>query len=170
MHEIPALRKFHYEHHNASKGTLESRDVLRHSLVDASLQVLVNILVQRHTVWGLVKSRLARAVHNVLVIWMLTESHTAAPTPYIWRRWCVGVRDHRIHHLGQHHAAAETLSSLRPLVSELNNQESLDFYGRNHRYQQFFGYLDDLRALVASLQVRYKLHNQYNVSGEALVY
>ena len=119
MHRVPILRQFHHDHHDTSKGTLESRDVLRHSFVDASLQVLVNIFVQRHTPWGAVKSRLARALHNVLVIWFLTESHTAAPVPNVWRRWLVGVRDHRLHHLGGP--------------------------GNYQRYQQFFGYLDHLR-------------------------
>ena len=45
---------------------MESRDVLRHSIVDAALQVAVNILVQRHTPWGAIKSRLARAMHEVV--------------------------------------------------------------------------------------------------------
>ena len=144
MHELPWLRQFHYEHHNTSKGTLESRDVLRHSFVDASLQVLVNIVVQRYTPWGVVKSRLARAMHNVLVIWFLTESHTASPKPYIWRQWFVGVREHRVHHLGR--------NDHNKTKNYKNNNDYEFLYGRNHRYQQFFGYLDDFRAFVASLQ------------------
>lgn len=118
MHDLKPLRRFHKRHHHVQnhRVPVESRDVLRHSLVDGTLQVLVNILVQRHTPWGMVKTRLARALHNVLVIWMLCESHSAATTPYIWRRYFVGVKNHYEHHAGQ-----------------------------NHRYQQFFGYLDDWR-------------------------
>lgn len=123
MHELPVFRRVHHRHHDRSVGTVEARDVLRHSLVDGSLQVLVNILVQRSTVWGTVKSRLARALHNVIVVWMLTESHSAVPQPWIWRRYFVGVREHRQHHLASS-------------------------YGSFHRYQQFFGYLDDLRAAL----------------------
>lgn len=128
MHECPVLRKYHARHHSRPEGTLEARDVLRHSFVDGSLQVLLNILVQRRTPWGSVKSRLARALHNMIVTWMLTESHTASPTPYVFRRWFVGVREHHIHHLG---------------ITK-GDQE----YGQYHRHQQFFGYLDDFRAWV----------------------
>jgi sterol desaturase/sphingolipid hydroxylase (fatty acid hydroxylase superfamily) len=129
MHEIPFLRSLHHRHHARPDGTVESRDTLRHSLVDGGLQVYINILVQRKSPWGMVKSRLARGLHNVIVIWMLAESHSASPYPNIWRRWFVGVREHRLHHLG---------TSGR--------------YGRHHRHQQFFGYLDDLRAVIGSLE------------------
>ena len=84
-------------------------------------QVLVNICVQRTNPWGSTKSRLARALHNVIVTWMLTESHTCAPSPRVGRRWFVGVRRHRAHHAGSPY------------------------------YQQFFGYLDDSRMAVAAL-------------------
>eukprot|EP00658_Telonema_sp_P-2_P032373 TRINITY_DN23990_c0_g1_i5.p1 TRINITY_DN23990_c0_g1~~TRINITY_DN23990_c0_g1_i5.p1 ORF type:complete len:183 (+),score=41.23 TRINITY_DN23990_c0_g1_i5:45-551(+) len=104
----------HKRHH--SMGELRARDVLEHSAVDGALQVLVNIMVQRHSLWG-PKSRLARALHNIVVTWMLTESHTCAPTFYVWRRWLEGVRRHRAHHL----------------------------QGAQY-YQQFFGYLDNARA------------------------
>jgi cholesterol 25-hydroxylase len=125
MHEIPLLRTWHARHHDRPEGTLECRDTLRHSLMDGSLQVLINILVQRQNPWGISKSRLARAIHNVIVIWMLAESHTNSPVPYIWRRWFVGVREHRLHHYGALKQGA---------------------YGKHHRHQQFFGYLDDMRA------------------------
>ena len=102
-HEIPCLRSFHRRHHNSPQpGQLGSRDVLRHSLADGTMQVLINILVQRRVMLGgPVKSRLSRAVHNVVVTWMLTESHTASPEPRVFRRfgWLFqGIRDHRGHH------------------------------------------------------------------------
>mmetsp|Transcript_30273 Transcript_30273/g.90165 ORF Transcript_30273/g.90165 Transcript_30273/m.90165 type:complete len:288 (-) Transcript_30273:995-1858(-) len=125
MHECVAIRNLHARHHSRPEGTLEARDVLRHSFADGSLQVILNIVAQRRTPWGSVKSRLARALHNVIVTWMLTESHTASPTPNVFRRWFVGVREHRMHHLG---------------VSDVRE------YGRYHRHQQFFGYLDDFRS------------------------
>ena len=132
MHDVPMLRSLHARHHDYPAVALEARDTLRHSLLDGSLQVLVNICVQRGTPWGLVKSRLARALHNVIVIWMLTESHTASPEPYVWRQWFVGVREHRLHHFG----------TLRDVP-----------YGKYHRHQQFFGYLDDARAWWRQRQV-----------------
>jgi len=125
MHEFPLLKKWHARHHDYPEASLEARDTLRHSLVDGSLQVLVNICVQRRTPWGIAKSRVARALHNILVTWMLTESHTASPFPCTWRKWCIGVREHRLHHL----------NSLKDGP-----------YGQHHRHQQFFGYLDDARA------------------------
>lgn len=140
MHEIPLLRKFHsYHHHNSKENSsLEARDVLRHSIVDGSLQVLVNICVQQYNPWWSGrpnKSRLARVLHNVVVTWMLTESHTSSPTPNIFRRWCVGVREHRHHHL---HCDGSRPSSTRDGKYHYNC----------HRYQQFFGYLDNLRAWI----------------------
>lgn len=125
MHECKFLNVIceHKEHHRARK-TLEARHVLRHSFFDGSMQVLINIAVQRHTPWGLVKSRMARVLHNIIVTWMLTESHSPAPYPNVFRKHFVGVREHRRHHLC----------------------DGDDEYGRFHRYQQFFGYLDDYRA------------------------
>jgi len=133
MHDISFLKKIHKTHH--SKLRVEAKDVLRHSFIDGSLQVIVNIIVQRHTPWGIVKSRLARAIHNFVVIWMLTESHTSAPSYDIFRWWCVGVREHRLHHLGKEGIRRE-------------KGEKKAFYGRYHRHQQFFGYLDDLRVYL----------------------
>ena len=133
MHEVPGLRHLHARHHEQQH--VEARDVLRHSIVDGSLQVLVNILVQRSTPWGVAKTRLARFLHNMIVIWMLTESHTASPSPNIWRRFLVGVREHRLHHRGD------------------DRRGHLSGYGRYHRHQQFFGYLDNARAMMAQVIV-----------------
>merc|ERR1712217_783877 len=120
MHEIEVLWSVHGTHHSIDKG-LRARDVLLHSPVDGFAQVFVNIMVQRHTPWGMVKSRLARAIHNVVVTWMLTESHTISPSPRVARRWFSGVRRHRAHHLS----------------------------GRPY-FQQFFSYLDDARIAFES--------------------
>lgn len=127
MHEVPWMMGWHKKHHDAPNGTLEARDVLRHSLVDGTLQVACNILVQQYNPWWVRKSRLARLIHNIVVPWMLTESHSAAPSPWIWRRWFVGVREHRLHHFGR-----------------MKDKD----YDHFHRYQQFFGHLDDMRALL----------------------
>mmetsp|Transcript_712 Transcript_712/g.1134 ORF Transcript_712/g.1134 Transcript_712/m.1134 type:complete len:260 (-) Transcript_712:74-853(-) len=134
MHECKYLNILlcHKEHHTARK-TLEARHVLRHSFLDGSLQVLTNIAVQRYTPWGVVKSRLARALHNIIVTWMLTESHSSAPYPNVFRKHFVGVREHRRHHL----CGDGT-------------------FGRCHRYQQFFGYLDDLRTNVRNINAFFR--------------
>ena len=126
LHTIPWLQPLHRTHHqhqytSTTAGSIvRARDVLHHSLVDGTLQVLVNIVVQRTTVWGSVKTRCARALHNIVVIWMLTESHTTVRSARVWRRWFRGVREHARHH--HHHAGG---------------------HHRAQRYQQFFAYLDD---------------------------
>lgn len=127
MHELKFLRFLHKQHHHPK--ALEARHVLTHSLLDGVLQVIVNIAVQRHTPWGSVKSRLARALHNLIVTWMLTESHTSTSRLNLFRKYFRGVRDHRKHHLEQ---------------------------SRHPRYQQFFGYLDDARFYVKSLEFGWK--------------
>lgn len=120
LHSMTMGLGIHAVHHSKTTS-LRARDVLLHSPLDGTLQVLVNILVQRHTLWGCAKSRLARAIHNIVVTWMLTESHTASLTPRIARHVCVGVSRHRSHH-----------TSCSPY------------------YQQFFGYLDDARLAVSA--------------------
>jgi sterol desaturase/sphingolipid hydroxylase (fatty acid hydroxylase superfamily) len=135
MHECKYLNTLlcHKEHHTSRK-MLEARHVLRHSFLDGSLQVLTNIAVQRYTPWGVVKSRLARALHNIILTWMLTESHSSAPYPNVFRRQFVGVREHRWHHL----CGDKTL-------------------GRCHRYQQIFGYLDDLHNTVRNSNSNFRM-------------
>ena len=137
---------------------MECRQTLCHSFVDGALQVLVNILVQRQ-LWipmylqspqlqqqggmivmtWVVKSRLARVIHNVIIIWMLTESHSAAPTPYIWRRYFIGCREHYIHHTMLLNSKSSTGAKNGIQQHRLQRM----------RYQQFFGYLDDLRFAIS---------------------
>lgn len=115
----------HKRHHCTSE--LRARDVLEHSAVDGGLQVLVNIIVQRRVgLFLCAKSRVARCLHNVIVTCMLTESHTSAPSPNVFRRWCQGVRRHREHHLKN-----------------------------GPYYQQFFGYLDDAFAHIQLINYSY---------------
>lgn len=155
MHAIPFLRRFHYHHHAMPESVgvfeaerrVEARDVIHHSLLDGSLQVLVNIFVQRNTPWGLPKSRLARIVHNILVTWMLTESHSSTTYLTIWKSWLVGVREHRLHHINDSCSRDLWISS----SSKLSSHVKFD------RHQQFFGYLDDLRFLFREWRTSYEV-------------
>ena len=124
-HESPFLRVFHVKHHMHDRGIVEATDVLNHSFIDGSLQVLINIYTQRYTPWGKVKSRMARMLHNMIVTWMLTESHSSSPNMYISRKLFIGVKNHRLHHLSHNE----------------NHQNRNHNYVCPH-YQQFFGYLD----------------------------
>jgi len=152
MHEIPLLRQIHHHHHAMKPGTVEARDVVHHSLMDGTLQVLVNIFIQRHTMWGSPKSRFARILHNILVTWMLTESHSASTLFQFWRRFLVGVREHRLHHLYDHRSRATWIQTTTQ-AEEANNgsttksKTSMSTTNKRKfdRHQQFFGYLDDLR-------------------------
>ena len=150
MHFFSVLKPFHRRHHSSPEGTLEARDVLRHSIIDGSLQVLTNIMVQRYTPWGAVKSRLGRAIHNIVVVWMLTESHSASPYPNIFRRWCVGVREHRLHHLGEIPQEDDDGKEKGFYHQQQQQKQQKGGVYHYHRYQQFFGYLDDLRFLFQS--------------------
>mmetsp|Transcript_15308 Transcript_15308/g.17819 ORF Transcript_15308/g.17819 Transcript_15308/m.17819 type:complete len:289 (+) Transcript_15308:91-957(+) len=137
MHEFKYLSFLSHEEHHKARNNLEARHVLRHSVLDGALQVLVNIAVQRNNVWGSVKSRLARTLHNIIVTAMLTESHCACSYPNIFRRWCVGVREHRSHHL---------------CVGEY-----IEGHGLFHRYQQFFSHWDNMRLWYLQRKARFKM-------------
>jgi hypothetical protein len=105
MHASPRIGRAvgHAQHHafdghGGEDGSESAFRTVNHALLDGSLQVLSNILVQRHTPWGAPKSKLARWAHNVLVTFLLVEAHTTAPAPRVFRRLFAGVRDHHLHH------------------------------------------------------------------------
>ena len=87
----------HQQHHRYADEETAYRTV-NHSMVDGALQVLVNILVQRHTPWGTAKSQLARLLHNVIVIELLVESHSSSARLQLARRLFHGVARHCEHH------------------------------------------------------------------------
>ena len=104
--------------------------------------------------WKLImkrKCRISRILHNIIVTWMLTESHTSSPKPYIWRRWCVGIREHYLHHHHNHHnhhhhrtiATTATVATTATATIVLNQRQKKNKIPRRRRYQQFFGYLDE---------------------------
>mmetsp|Transcript_51482 Transcript_51482/g.95234 ORF Transcript_51482/g.95234 Transcript_51482/m.95234 type:complete len:254 (+) Transcript_51482:105-866(+) len=104
----------HMMHHAAGKD-VRAMHVLQHSLLDGTLQVLVNIAVQRNGPFG-PKLKVTRWFHNVIVTYLLTESHARIPKLPLSSRFpklFSGVLHHKHHH-GSGGAP----------------------------YQQFFGYLD----------------------------
>lgn len=138
MHRFPNLPHYHIIHHDFQgrsiagshhdfQGTsiagcgeryLEAEAVVNHSLVDAALQVGTNIVVQNLTPFGVPKHKLARFLHNVLVTYLLTETHSGLDLPWGTHRlcpWlCGGAPRHALHHASHRHC-----------------------------FQQFFTYLDD---------------------------
>lgn len=77
MYKISFLRSFHSKHHHVSP--LRANEVLRVSFLDGTLQVLCNILALR-----LVFSHgLSRIVHDLVVTYMLTETHSNYDLPFM---------------------------------------------------------------------------------------
>ena len=105
----------HARHHE--EYSVGARHTLYLSVVEGTLQFLSSILVQRYNYFTLlvpwiqsttVKTRFARVLHNVLLVWMLTESH-ADPNDIRGKRKLAryfpsifpGVVNHRLHHSGK---------------------------------------------------------------------
>ena len=86
MHAWPSLGRAlgHGTHHGRDfEGAFRT---VNHSIADGALQVLTNIVAQRHTPWGTPKRTLARWLHNIVVTWLLVESHTTASQLRLARR------------------------------------------------------------------------------------
>mmetsp|Transcript_20097 Transcript_20097/g.25995 ORF Transcript_20097/g.25995 Transcript_20097/m.25995 type:complete len:267 (-) Transcript_20097:1090-1890(-) len=126
MHRFPKFGAMisHSTHHGPGGKGIRAHHVLEHSIADGSLQVLTNILVQRVGIFG-PRNWLARLLHNIVVTYLLTESHAdhQADNDSLWMfpggiihsfpTVFKGAANHRLHH---QHAGPP--------------------------YQQFFGYLD----------------------------
>jgi sterol desaturase/sphingolipid hydroxylase (fatty acid hydroxylase superfamily) len=120
MHKGPfkGMRSVHGYHHRHNNGALNSVETVQHSYVDGTLQVMCNIFVQHISPFGGPKHVLSRIIHNILVTYMLSESHSGYNfgwmTHNIWPEFLGGSPRHERHHKD----------------------------GRVY-YQQFFTYLDD---------------------------
>ena len=125
MHNSPLkiVRGFHGYHHRHTNGAMNSIETVQNGYVDGGLQVLVNILVQHISPFGGPKHLLSRVIHNIIVTYMLTESHSGYNMPWmthnIWPEFIAGTPRHDRHHHD----------------------------GRVY-YQQFFMYLDDAMGLT----------------------
>jgi sterol desaturase/sphingolipid hydroxylase (fatty acid hydroxylase superfamily) len=125
MHKAPfkAVRGVHSYHHRHTNGGMNSIETVQHSFIDGTLQVMVNILVQHISPFGGPKHMLSRIIHNVMVTYMLAESHSGYNLPWmshnVWPEFLGGSPRHDRHHHD----------------------------GRVY-YQQFFMYLDDAMGLT----------------------
>ena len=133
----------HARHHDRDDtgGSVQAQGsafrTVRHSFVDGALQVFVNICVQRHTVWGSPKSRLARWLHNILVTMLLSEVRMqprASRSRGSYRRICL-----QAHSTGSLRIARRLPVALVGGVHE----HHLHHRHRGLPFQQFFSYLDD---------------------------
>lgn len=128
MHRWPSAWHGHYVHHGWRDGTgadvkaaarfLEAEVVVNHSLTDAALQVITNIVVQNLMPFGISKHKLSRFLHNIVVTYLLTECHSGLDLPWgshrLFPKIMGGAPRHELHH---------------------NTHQ--------HCYHQFFTYLDD---------------------------
>lgn len=160
MHAWPSIGRAlgHSTHHGFDGGTESGAfRTVNHSVADGALQVLTNIIAQRHTPWGTPKRTLARWLHNVVVTWLLVESHTTASQLQLARRlpWM------RAQHVERGPAPPHGPPRMPPLCPrsahvELDQtsctlsprrfpgvlEHHLHHRHRGPPYQQFFGYLD----------------------------
>lgn len=102
---LAAMRRLHRQlaishatHHSGARP-LQAGEVVRHSMLDGSLQVLCNVaalhLVGSHP--------LARLLHNAAVTYLLTEAHCSFDCPWMAHRvlprgWLGGSTRHEAHH------------------------------------------------------------------------
>jgi len=102
MHRGPRWfgRATYHRRHHTNETDLRAMHVLQHSFFDGSLQVLVNIVAQRNGIFG-PKMRVARWLHNIIVPYLLTESHARVQQLPVASRFpslFPGVLGHRQHH------------------------------------------------------------------------
>jgi len=106
MHNLPsrALRNAHSFHHRKAH-TLNALETVQHSYADGLLQVVVNIAVQQLSPFPgvLGKHPLSRIIHNVVVTYLLTESHSGyRDLPFmshnLWPSLFAGAPRHERHH------------------------------------------------------------------------
>ena len=98
MHQTPLLYQFlNHGRHHSQGGRLFAIDVLRHSLLDGSAQVFTNVFVLN----VLRIPPFSRALHNVVIIYLLTESHSGYELPFSLSRlfsFYGGSPHHEVHH------------------------------------------------------------------------
>lgn len=126
MHHAPfkPLRAVHGYHHR-KQHTLNALETVQHSYVDGALQVMVNILVQQITPFGPLgaKHPLSRLLHNMVVTYLLVESHSGYDLPFMTHRLWPAVFGGAPRHESHHH----------------NGRVA---------YHQFFKYIDDFLGFV----------------------
>jgi sterol desaturase/sphingolipid hydroxylase (fatty acid hydroxylase superfamily) len=98
MHRITCLRRLHARHHTHG-ADITVDDTTRLGFLDASAQVLTNVFVlnvlQLHP--------MSRRLHNILIVYMLFESHSGLDLPWMLHRVIPfslygGAPNHRMHH------------------------------------------------------------------------
>ena len=121
LHKFKYLYKLHGRHHEWKGKCLRASETVRHSFIDATMQVTTNIIVQNIGN----KHPFIRLLHNIFIIYFLVETHSGYDLPWFLHNICPylfgGSIRHNIHH------------------------QRGDVY-----FHQFFKYLDDWFGFVPS--------------------
>jgi sterol desaturase/sphingolipid hydroxylase (fatty acid hydroxylase superfamily) len=98
------LRGLHQRHHRWAQSenfAHNAVETVQNSYLDAGIQVFINICIQHLSPWGF-KHPLSRALHNMMVVYLLTESHSGYNLPFMSHRLFPGVFGgpirHEVHH------------------------------------------------------------------------
>ena len=129
MHKVSFMAYLSQHHVHHTQSNLCASEVQHHSIVDGSLQVVVNILVQNlPTGFYGRKHLLSRLIHNVLITYMLTEIHAGYDGFWSMHRLFPqligGAKRHEMHHK----------------------------CSRTGYYEQFFMYLDDTLCYLDTMR------------------
>ena len=97
-------RKQHTRHHQwagQERVAHNAVETVQNSYLDSGIQVAINILVQNISPWGY-KDPLSRALHNLMVTYLLTEAHSGYDLPFmshrLFPRVFGGAPRHELHH------------------------------------------------------------------------
>ena len=104
LHKGPLkdMRAAHGYHHRHAHGSLNPVETVQHSYLDGGLQVMVNILVQHVTPFGGPKHMMSRLIHNIIVTYLLTESHSGYNFGWMSHNLWPGVLGGAPRHDGHH--------------------------------------------------------------------
>ena len=86
-------RKIHQRHHRfaaTERFAHNAIETVQNSYLDAGIQVLINIIVQHISPWGY-KHPLSRALHNIMVVYLLCEAHSGYDLPCMSHRVFPGI-------------------------------------------------------------------------------
>lgn len=117
-------RKQHARHHRwgSEAAAHNAIETVQNSYVDAGIQVAINICVQQISPWGH-KHPLSRCIHNLLVTYLLCESHSGYDLPFMSHRIFPGIFG-------------------GPPAHEAHHQQG------NVCYHQFFTWIDKLNGFI----------------------
>jgi sterol desaturase/sphingolipid hydroxylase (fatty acid hydroxylase superfamily) len=124
----------HHDHYSTPSESLFPMSTFHHHLLDASLQVGINIVVQQVPLAFLFagpRHKFSKVVHNLVVTYLLVEAHSGFDLPFMSHRLLPAIFGGSVRH-------------------QIHHQQGWLFF------HQFFRYLDDRTFRAKHLLVRRK--------------